>query len=136
MIQVDYPTTDHVFQDYDETIYRIYTYFWNSGKTAILIDDDWDSEIKSISISVIVLGWFESLCGNEPNESHYDIPQDVYDENKALIDALETFRQRLVKFNYSVMPIKLGVDYYMEIVDNEEITSNGIFLTIEINSKL
>ena len=134
IIQVDYPTGNHVFQDEDELIYRMYAHFWNAGKTATLIDNDWDSEIQKILIRVVALGWFETM--NYTGESHYEVPQDVYDTYSDLVDELDRFRERLVKFGYKVLPIKTGSDYYTELVNGEEITTNGIYFTIEISSKL
>lgn len=135
IIQVDYLTPNHVFQDEDELIYRVHTRFWNAGKTTTLIDNDWDSEIQKIIIRVVALGWFESMSSNQ-GESHYGIPQDVYDVYGELIDELDKFRNRLVKFGYKVLPIKIGADYYTELVAGEEITTEGISLSLEINSKL
>ena len=133
MIQVDYPTSNHVFSHEDEIIYRIHTHFWNAGKTTVLIDSDWDSDIESVFVRVVVLGWFESLTGEQ---SYDDIPEDVMDVYGDLVRNLDSFRDRLQKFNYRPLPIKWNSDYYTEMVDGGEITTEGVSFTIQIKSKL
>lgn len=133
MIQVDYPTSNHVFSHEDEIIYRVHTHFWNAGKTTVLINSDWDSEIESVFVRVVVLGWFESLTGEQPKD---DIPQDVLDVYGYLVQNLDRFRERLQKFGYHPLPIKWNSEYYTEMVDGEEITTEGVSFTIQIKSKL
>lgn len=133
MVQVDYPTSNHVFSHEDEIIFRVHTHFFNAGKTATIIDNDWDSEIESVFVRVVVLGWFESLTGEQPYD---DIPEDVMDVYGDLVQNLDSFRERLQKFNYHALPIKWNSDYYTEMVDGEEITTEGVSFTIQIKSKL
>ena len=136
MIQVDYPTSNHVFSHEDEIIYRVHPHFWNAGKTTTLIDTDWDSQIESVFVRVVVLGSFESLTTDHLERSHYHIPQDVMNMYGNLVDSLDSFRERLQKFKYHPLPIKCGADYFTEIVDGEEITTDGVSFTIQIKSKL
>lgn len=123
MIQVDYPTVNHVFSDEDEIIYRIHSQFWNS-------------EIESVLIRVVALGWFESLSSSKYEDSHYHIPDDVMNMYGDLVENLDGFRERLQKFDYHPLPIKCGADYYTEMVDGEEITTEGVSFTMQIKSKL
>jgi hypothetical protein len=120
MIQVDYPTSNHVFSHEDEIIYRVHPHFWNAG-------------IESVFVRVVVLGWFESLTGEQ---SYDDIPEDVMDVYGDLVQNLDSFRERLQKFDYHPLPIKWNSDYYTEMVDGEEITTEGVSFTIQIKSKL
>lgn len=139
MIQVDYPTANHVFSHEDEIIYRIHTHFWNAGKTTTLIDTDWDSQIESVFVRVVVLGWFESLSDEQmmKNKTVHDIiPDDVMNVYGDLIGDLDVYRIRLQKFKYHPLPIRCGTDYFTEIVDGEEITTEGVSFTIQIKSKL
>lgn len=129
MVQVDYPTVNHVFSDEDEIIYRIHT----------LIDNHWDSEIESVLVRVVALGWFKSLPASKYEDFedlHYHIPRDVMNVYGDLVKNLDAFRERLQKFDYHPLPIKCGADYYLEMVDGEEITTEGVSFIIQIKSKL
>lgn len=136
MIQVDYPTSNHVFSNEDEIIYRVHAHFWNAGKTTTLIDTDWDSQIESVFVRVVVLGWFESLTGEQPYDEFAFLRKDVLDVYGDLVQDLDSFRERLRKFDYHPLPIKWNSDYYTEMVDGEEITTEGVSFTIQIKSKL
>lgn len=139
MIQVDYPTLNHVFSNEDEIIYRVHAHFWNAGKTTTLIDTDCDSQIESVFVRVVVLGWFESLIDAQmmKNKTIHDIiPDDVMNVYGDFIRDLDAYRVRLQKFGYNPLPIQCGIDYYIEMVDGEEINVDGVSFIIQIKSKL